>query len=210
MKSYKDLSFKMDTLHDFLGNRVKNKIDIIYDILWDDIDIKKDIAIEKAKNVSKIKNFEKVYFYWLLKKYSDETIKIDNKPIITFSTSVENFTKCLSIKNKKIFFNIDASNDQIKNFKNIIISNLIDIDKLDKYSLEFLNSSKVNLLELYKKYNNLYNEIFVNSPLDGTQTKDIVKSNKNYIIDNINKIIDNYKDININFDTEKKDMPIDE
>lgn len=196
IKSYKDLSFKIDTIHDFEGSRVKSKINNIIDILWDDINFDKNLIKQLILEVIKNDNFEKIYFYWLLKRQSNINISKNNKllhnPVITFTSSIENFANCIILnENKKIFFNIDASNESIKNFKNIVISNLINIDKLKEYTTEFKEDNK-NLKNIYIQYNKIYNEIFINKILDDNNTKDIEKSNRNYIIKCIYNIIMNH------------------
>lgn len=206
VKSYKDLSFKMDTVHDFEGSRVKSKINNILDILWDDIidfNTSKESIKQLILEVIKNDNFEKIYFYWLLKRQSNTNISKKNKllynPVITFTSSIENFANCIILnENKKVFFNIDASNESIKNFKNIVISNLINIDKLKEYTLHFKEDNKT-LKKIYNQYNKTYNEIFIDKLLYNDNTKDIEKSNRNYIIKCIyNIIMNHYEEPNLN------------
>jgi hypothetical protein len=117
-KVYLNMFFKLDTIHDFIGSRVdKNVLPAgeVLKILFND------------SNMSIPSNLENNLFYWLIIRQQNPIPGYNmilhknttNKPEIVFSSSIENFSDCIS----KIpsILSIDASEVRIDNFKNILV-----------------------------------------------------------------------------------------
>jgi hypothetical protein len=102
---------------------------------------------------------EKNFLYWIIGQNMTKKLH-DILPDITFSTSIENFTSCItSDVTKNIYFNIDVSNERINNFKNMLISSLMLKENiLQNYLKIFSDTTKYkydNIIQYYQKYNNI-------------------------------------------------------
>jgi hypothetical protein len=190
---YKNLAFKLDTIHDFIGSRSDIKIDNLCKIIWN---TQNENTIENIiKIIKKLKHgLEKNFLFWILQKQSPSKqednssnkymLKNDSNklPKITFSTSIENFSNCINSANTKLYFNIDASNESINNFKNMIISNFLSDKQMmknvyEKFIKHFYRVEKIKSQTgeeiIEKGFGNIYEE-----------EKKIYKDIKNKINDN--------------------------
>ena len=184
-----NLSFKLDSIHDFTGSRAKDilidetdsentqniieitKKELLRTLNWDQI-------YDKIKKPSYIENN---YFYWLLNKFNQlqDIFSKNELPKVIFTTSIENYTKCVS--KEKSFLTIDAIESRIRNFKNYLLFNNIVYDQnLNEIEEEIENISTYNT-DYKIKYNQI-NMIFNNIE------KNIDNLELNYK-DNIDKII---------------------
>ena len=160
-QSYMNLAFKLDTIHDFISYNFKTPI---HELLWNKTEYKLDQndLTNIQKNIKKIiqnKNMEKNFLYWIIGQNMKKKL-YNNLPDITFSTSIENFTSCItSDLSKNIYFNIDVSNERINNFKNMLISSLMLKENiLQNYLKLFSDTTKYkydNIIQYYQKYNNI-------------------------------------------------------
>ena len=171
LKCYKNLAFKLDTIHDFKGSR-SYKIDELYSILWN---TNNETKIKNIKDIVQNidSNLEKNFLFWILQRQRNnikyKIYSLDNEPLITFSTSIENFSSCISGKENKIYFNIDASDERINNFKNIMISNSVLSNNINEIVENFkkkYEDDEKKIIEYFNIYQKYFNKDFLNKLID--------------------------------------------
>jgi len=133
IKIYKNISFKLDTVHDFTESRKDENILTTQEIFtyldWKDI-------YPYKKN-----NFESDFFFWLLRRkefinmsISNETHYNDFEMYVT--STIENYCNLTvnSKENTELNIVIDASDTKVNNFKNLILFQNFYDQAIKKYN----------------------------------------------------------------------------
>ena len=174
-KIIRNMAFKFDTLHDFIGSRSNLKKEKIISVLWPEYDSNNELKTS-INSILKI-NIEENFFYWVIMKDIHESNILQE---LIFTTTIENFSDC--IPNYKSYISIDASDQRITNLKNTLMFQQLKISSgKDK------NFLQEKILDA-KKY--IYEELRIK---DDYNVFEFLRKNKDYFFKLMKQ-----KDIDVN------------